>query len=234
MKLQILSDLHFEFHADRGTSFLESVPVLAGTAVIAGDISDFAGLVGALTAVCKKWERVIYVLGNHEAYGGSIAGSKKLVRDNKPDNLIFLDNERMVIDGVGFVGGTLWFRHCKATLKFSYLMADFIRISDIHSIGDESQKFFQLKSQIQPDDVVISHHLPHVGSIAPRYKKSQTNIYFLNDVGLGYMNGPRVWIHGHTHSACDYEAENGTRVICNPLGYPNENNDFNEKLVIEV
>jgi hypothetical protein len=32
---------------------------------------------------------------------------------------------------------------------------------------------------------------------------------------------PRLWVHGHTHTTCDYEL-GSTRVACNPYGYPHE------------
>jgi hypothetical protein len=32
---------------------------------------------------------------------------------------------------------------------------------------------------------------------------------------------PKLWIHEHTHDRCDYVLAE-TRVVANPLGYPNE------------
>ena len=32
---------------------------------------------------------------------------------------------------------------------------------------------------------------------------------------------PKLWIHGHSHDRCDYLLGK-TRVVANPLGYPNE------------
>jgi len=32
---------------------------------------------------------------------------------------------------------------------------------------------------------------------------------------------PKLWIHGHSHDRCDYTLGK-TRVVANPLGYPNE------------
>jgi Icc-related predicted phosphoesterase len=46
---------------------------------------------------------------------------------------------------------------------------------------------------------------------------------------------PELWIHGHTHVPCDYEIF-GTRVICNPRGYPGESpaRGFLPQLVVEL
>ena len=55
----------------------------------------------------------------------------------------------------------------------------------------------------------------------------------LEDVIKTYR--PELWIHGHTHVACDYEIH-GTRVVCNPRGYPAESSsqEFLAGLVVEV
>lgn len=46
---------------------------------------------------------------------------------------------------------------------------------------------------------------------------------------------PDLWIHDHTHVPCDYEIF-GTRVVCNPRGYPTESlgEGFSPGLVVEV
>jgi Icc-related predicted phosphoesterase len=51
---------------------------------------------------------------------------------------------------------------------------------------------------------------------------------------------PKLVLHGHTHSSCDYTIDHddgtATRVVCNPFGYPHEppNTNFNPSLVIDV
>ena len=46
---------------------------------------------------------------------------------------------------------------------------------------------------------------------------------------------PALWIHGHTHDAFDYEIY-GTRVVCNPRGYPEEAEryGFDTQLIVEI
>jgi len=42
-----------------------------------------------------------------------------------------------------------------------------------------------------------------------------------------------LWVHGHSHTAVDYEVA-GTRVVCNPRGYPGEETGFNPGLVLTL
>jgi len=47
-----------------------------------------------------------------------------------------------------------------------------------------------------------------------------------------------LWLHGHTHNNFDYNV-NGTRVVCNPMGYPHpfggwENNHFDPGRMVEI
>jgi hypothetical protein len=44
---------------------------------------------------------------------------------------------------------------------------------------------------------------------------------------------PTVWIHGHIHSAHDYEVGD-TRIVSNPRGYPHERTNFDEQMAVEV
>lgn len=84
--------------------------------------------------------------------------------------------------------------------------------------------------------VVVTHHLPSSKSVAARYASNLLTPAFASDLD-GLIAGDRValWIHGHTHDAFDYEI-NGTRIVCNPRGYPGEKKDasFRSDLVITV
>ncbi|MFQ6005988.1 MAG: hypothetical protein ACE5OQ_10840, partial [Woeseia sp.] len=94
----------------------------------------------------------------------------------------------------------------------------------------------ELQKTFNGRTVVVTHHLPATPSIASRYRNDPLNPAFasrLEDVIETYR--PDLWVHGHTHVACDYEIH-GTRVVCNPRGYPTESSDrgFLPELVVEV
>ena len=72
--------------------------------------------------------------------------------------------------------------------------------------------------------VVITHFAPHRGSIAPAFASHPANPGFI--VPLDHLMGrAALWIHGHTHTCFDYAVE-GTRVVCNARGYPDETTGF--------
>lgn len=104
MKVLILSDLHLEFAP------FEPVPDLEFDVVIlAGDIHSPAKRAVQWAADRFRDKPVIYVIGNHECFDGLI--STTLVearREAEGSNVHLLDGDEMVIDGVRFLGATLW------------------------------------------------------------------------------------------------------------------------------
>lgn len=85
--------------------------------------------------------------------------------------------------------------------------------------------------------VVVTHHLPTWGSVHPDFLTWGTNAGFLSRLD-DLVSRADLWVHGHTHSTQDHRAC-GTRVVCNPRGYPRraggfENPDFDPARVIEI
>jgi hypothetical protein len=93
------------------------------------------------------------------------------------------------------------------------------------------------------DTVVMTHHAPHPMSLMHGHPTNETDCCYASDLSpiLEGPNAPSMWFHGHIHSNRDYTV-GGTRVICNPRGYPlmprpnspRENPAFVEDLVIEI
>ena len=61
---------------------------------------------------CVKYKDVIYVMGNHEHYGGDFAKSEQWFRDfcesNDIHNIHLLNKDTFRLGGYEFIGGTLW------------------------------------------------------------------------------------------------------------------------------
>ena len=105
MKLYVLSDIHAEF-----TAFTPDPKALqaADVVVLAGDIHD--------GEFVPTWARetfgdvpIIWVAGNHEFYNHHWERClADMRRAAKQRSMHFLENETVTIDGVDFLGATLW------------------------------------------------------------------------------------------------------------------------------
>lgn len=227
MKLRIVSDLHVEFQRDGGFSLLQEITLADfDVLIVAGDLCSAKGLYAALCTVCDAAgdKPVVYVMGNHEGYGKSWRAAFDEVRRCSADrsNLVFLENETKTVDGVKFLGCTLWCPHPGEPIDSDGYMADYRYISDIYeNVAHERWKLSRafLEKEVEPGCVVVTHHLPHPRSIAKQYEGNLLNRYFLHNLSpLVERGGAQLWVHGHTHTSMDYVA-GSTRVVCNPFGY---------------
>lgn len=250
MKLNVLSDLHLS----RGALPLPATD--ADAVVLAGDIARPREAISWASGFAKP---VLYVPGNHEFYGGSIPGTvAELKRLSAGTGIRVLDNDEALIDGVRFLGTTLWTdfmlfgegeKRQAATQEAQRFMRDFssIRVSEALFTPEASAALFtqhaawlesKLAEHHSGPTVVITHHAPSRQSIHPRFADSLLNACFVSDAErLIDGSRARLWIHGHTHDSFDYVV-NGTRVLCNARGYAkngvNENPLFNANLIAEV
>jgi Calcineurin-like phosphoesterase len=109
MKLLVLSDLHLEF-----SDFQVPVGTACDVALLAGDIVSPGSRTAAWIRRCSVLRRaraVLHVAGNHEFYDTTL--QDELVRlcarrDEAEPPLHFLHCDSRVIDGVRFLGCTLW------------------------------------------------------------------------------------------------------------------------------
>ena len=82
--------------------------------------------------------------------------------------------------------------------------------------------------------MVVTHHLPHPASLPERFKGDLLNAAYASDLTEIIESGRQaLWVHGHTHDSCDHSVD-GTRVICNPRGYEDENGRFDRELVVAI
>lgn len=171
MKLHVLSDLHTEF------SDFDPPDTDADVVILAGDIGVGTG--GIEWTVRRYPETpVIYVPGNHEFYGHDVRDTDQLFI-GAPANIKVLNDDACEIDGVRFLGSTLWtdFKldgegeawFCRRKAKA--LLEDFTAIrnrgrlftpEDSVELHEASRAW--LVSELQKDvdglTVVVTHHLP--------------------------------------------------------------------------
>jgi len=253
MKLNILSDLHLGFHTMDRPLNGSDVVVLAG---------DIARPREAVAWALRFKKPVLYVPGNQEFYGGSLDGTvDELKRLCAGTHVTVLDNREVVIEGVRFLGTTLWSdfelfdsaqQRAASKDEAKRLMQDFSRIrvressTDLFTPDHAASLFRDYAAWLENrlaigfagPTVVITHHAPSPQSIHSRFADSLLNACFVSNAQhlLG-ANRVALWIHGHTHDSFDYQV-NGTRVVCNPRGYArsgvNDNPGFDPDLIVEL
>lgn len=334
VRIQVASDLHLEF-ADPETLNVDEIVAPTGASILAlvGDIGSPAKPIYGtfLAAMAARYEHVLVIAGNHEYYGGSapdaptMADLAVMIREAcaAHANVHFLDDDIVVIDGVRYVGSTLWSfvpealrKRCTKDMNDYHLIrttnvhtpteplpkrrpskwtfvdtyADGEDDSRWHGDNDEDSRRSSAPSLSNGDGlltvddtnalhaaaveflqeqiaeaavvstggqpvVVLTHHAPSFKSIHRRYATSLVTCAFVTDLER-LMRPPVVlWLHGHTHAACDYEVTIGSdtdgngngsgtdadtkhtvRVVNNPLGYREEraHSGYAKDKVVEI
>lgn len=231
MRIHLYSDLHLDHYSDKGAKFLKEIKhQTADVAVLAGDITTgkFADNFRKLFLQFKdQYAHTLVIPGNHEPYGTSpqqVERSYNLALKDI-DNVHVLDSKLITIDGQRFIGGTMWYIDGPMNAVFEGMMNDIHYIKGFKPWVYNKQQEFELllRKELMKDDVVITHHLPSYKSVNERYRGSSLNRFFVCEMDwIIYERKPKLWLHGHSHSPCDYFIEE-TRVVCNPRGYPREN-----------
>ena len=238
LRLLVLSDIHVEFHRDGGRSFIDSLPE-ADVAVLPGDIVVTNKSTDALKWFCEKYLDVVFLAGNHEYYGSSVARTHACLEafSAQHKNFHWLRDSTCEIAGQRFIGGTLWFG------KFPGMNREWL--NDFHVIkGFEPWVYEQnagtlayLRHEVLATDIVLTHHLPSWNSVDPQFAGSPYNGFFVCPEAETIIREkqPQLWVHGHTHSSCRYNIGQ-TEVVCNPFGYlgREENPRFNDHMIVDV
>lgn len=248
MKILVMSDLHLEF------AQLQIRPVDADLVILAGDIwPSTKGIRWAQDAFDIP---VLYVAGNHEFYSYMKTMDELLLDMHEAcedSNVHFLDRGTFEMNGVRFIGTTLWTDLLKnpfGGISCGVIDSDVghIMTGDGEGLNDLfAQALFEknrtwMKSELgkpfSGKTVVITHHAPSVGSLHSQYSGNPWNSCFVTNMEELMGDKIDLWVHGHTHNCFDYRV-NGTRVVCNPRGYPHpfggwENSEFNQEFIVEV
>ncbi len=238
-RVAIYSDLHLEFEDWAPPA------VAADLVILAGDIHT--GVQGIEWAKQTFTAPVVYVAGNHEFYGHELDRLPDALREAAAGSHVhLLDGERIEIAGLSVAGVTLWTDYDggdAATRDMARrAMADHelitIARTERRALPDDMLVRHRFArdwlAALPPTDIVVTHHAPSHRSVSPRFRG-----HFLNGAFASHLDAlieamaPRLWVHGHMHDARDY-AIGATRVLCNPRGYPREQGDFDETLVVEL
>ena len=248
MRLHVLSDLHLE------RAGFEVPAVDADVLVLAGDIAN--GIDGIEWAQSVAGGRpVLYLAGNHEFYGHDFPGLiTELHEAARGTGVHVLEDGEVVLDGVRFLGCTLWsdfafagedqvthsMELCERIVNdYKMIRVGHQTLSAAHTraVHEVSRGWLadRLEAAHDGPTVVITHHAPLIRGEPPSAVLRAIAGAFASDL-TPLMSGDRVplWIYGHTHRAADTEHA-GTRILSNPRGYPGEPVEgFDPARVIEI
>ncbi|XAH23912.1 metallophosphoesterase [Xylophilus sp. GW821-FHT01B05] len=270
MKIQLLSDLHLEMQPQFSCAPNPGADLL----VLAGDIGShhigslLPGDDFGLARYSPKPEYggwpcpVLYVPGNHEYDGQDVdAAHARLKALCVQLGIIWLDRETVVLDGVRFVGTTLWSdfdalvpakatpgQALKARSK-AFRAANFYLQKTgtvrhgapwlAEGMREEAlacQDWLRaaLATPFDGPTVAVTHFAPSLASADPRYGLTPGTAGFCNALDE-LLPQADLWLHGHLHCAFDYRKD-GCRVVANPLGYAGkgEQEGFRPYMLVEI
>ena len=247
MKIKVVSDLHLEScEYGHGVPDLGEgeVLILGGDILCARHFKKNGNLKKVYNDFLKKcvdnFDEVLYLAGNHEAYGYNYEGTWDVLKENLPEGIHLMEDSVVKIQDWVFLGATLWtdFRNENALemMEASQCMNDYktIRIgSNYRKMNpDDTLKFHKKSKQFLLDTLpmfknqkvwVLTHHAPSYQSVHPKYRNAGiANGAYVSDLDDLIFDNPQIkyWSHGHTHESFDYMI-GGCRVMCNPHGYYN-------------
>ena len=244
MKIQLLSDLHLEVHPH----FVPQPAPGADVLVLAGDIGSYqaGSLLGAMGDEHFGLERfahwpvpVIFVPGNHEYDAQDFdAAHTRLRATCERLGLIWLERETVVLQGVRFVGTTLWTdfdalaedegstnlaRRLRQRDKAFRAANFYLRktggtrsgtpflAAEMREQGLRCQDWLRAALAVPFDGatVAITHFAPSLLSADPRYGLVPGTAGFCNALD-DCLEHAQLWLHGHLHAPVDYTVQ-GTR-----------------------
>lgn len=266
MKYRLFSDIHLEKDVNPKHPTLNDIwvpEVCAGdedaVLILAGDIWNGMrpfSFVGEswMKKMSQRFKAVIAILGNHDYWDANVNTLPQKWRDEiAAQNLTNVhlleaadgvDFASVVIDGVRFIGGTLWTDMHKndpmVATKFDFEIGfdgrplfndrNYIRATlGYHSFASKhwlerhrtTLKHFKEALTIGDEPVMLlTHHAPCLLSAPVRGSDVLTSYLYGSDLSDLILDHPRIKevAHGHTHHCYDYLVGD-TRVRCNPRGY---------------
>jgi predicted phosphodiesterase len=256
VRIWALADLHMELTRGWDLPAVGARPDF-DVLVIAGDLITRMerGVEWILERVTDR--PVIYIGGNHEAYGVDIDITLEKARAAaKGTNVFVLERESITINNVTFLGAVGWTDFNlfgdpeRAMAAAGEVMNDYkkvrtgsyrYRLRPAHTLARHlATRAFLQRELSKPKDgprVVITHHGFHAEAVRRGHERDLISAAYASDAAIP---GADLWIYGHTHESRDFQV-GGTRVVSNSKGYGPwnandtwENPAFDEHLVIEI
>lgn len=257
--LRYLSDLHLEFiEPNKIDQFIKQIPSgMDEICILAGDIGNpyKSNYDVFMKFISKNFKKTFVITGNHEYYNETktIQETNRFLEKyfQQFNNISFLNNNYEIYDNYCFIGTTLWSKIYDPRYKINDVRSipnfDIIEYNRLNSLCVNFLEDTLLLVKLQNKEncsftksIVITHHMPSHTLIDKKYKTQDMQPYnqwfYCNMDKLieGNENTIKCWIYGHTHTpSC--VMKNGIPFLCNPIGYPTENNslDFQKTITID-
>jgi hypothetical protein len=245
MQIQYVSDLHLNDFPDT-KPFSDFVrPGGAPILVVAGDVcpADHPLYEPFLRWCSRGWRHVLVIAGNHEYFCTVIprnmdAIDKEIERICAPlPNVIFLQGSRsVVLEGVRFVGTTLWSDVNPAIWDeigekgdYTSTYVDGRKRTPADTVALHRRHKAELAAAIQryrEPLVVVTHHLPSRTLVSPEYRGTPTESCYVSDCDELFRAPVKLWICGHAHRQGKFivKSREGVGIPCvmNALGYASQ------------
>lgn len=233
MRIFYISDIHLE-------ESLHIPPIdnhqNAEILILAGDIGLPHSRIYKkfISRMSKIFQYVIVVTGNHEYYGNTVEKIDATLDNWQSDNVYFLQQSSIAINGIRFMGCTLW-AEGESDIKIGDFKGikgmNYKKYSELHS-EHVTWLESELKRYEKQPKVVITHHLPSSSLIDPKFKDFPKKKFYYSN--LDYLvEQANVWICGHSHKMMQKRI-GGCYCGINPIGYPNEDTGYSLDLFLEL
>jgi len=240
---EVISDTHLNISKPRDQDLLKIFSLQTPNLILAGDIGDpdEPTLQKFLDIARQKYQRVIYIPGNHEFYERE-PGSKKTPAsvlswfqklDDQWSNFHFFYRRNELIDGIRILGATGWSTEPSGT-------------EWAKTIGEEGKKDIKFLEEgianSKEPILVVTHYPSTLKVVQDNFKGKLSQFNYAQDLERLYRPPVHTWIFGHIHQVHDFSFPysssmygNGVvRILCNPHGYPNEHQGAKKTLAFKV
>ena len=180
----------------------------------------------------EKFSEVYLLFGNHEYYGGYPFQLGNVINYHKKirKNIQIVNNVNFSFENKNIILSTLWTKINEIDFySIKNRLNDFIQIkisnktlniTDVNNAFETSFNF--IKDSLKENTLIGTHHVPTYKLIDLRHKGEILNQCFYVELhNFIYDNAIDFWISGHSHYNENRDI-NGTRMLSNQLGYPNE------------
>ena len=174
-----------------------------------------------------SFPHILLIAGNHEHYDGVFEDTIGLMRANLP-GVTVLDDETVEIGGVRFFGSTLWtdfegrseisMQALRRRLGEYFFVktrrggdgAALAKFRPEDALAAHDRAWSKLQEQVRAGGgkptVVITHHAPSLKGLNPAFAGNGHDGAYASDLDerIAVLEGVPVWVHGHTHVACQY------------------------------